>query len=336
MTVNPGGRPAPHIRYEESTCTIMGDAILTLLFLYAMAFYYHGPRTVALGGVSAAASILCDVFCILLAGRRPHLRDLSALVTGLIIPLLMPASIPYHIVAAAAVFAIVVVKQPFGGMGYNVFNPAAGGVAFATICFTGQMFLYPQPREWLPVFGETQSALVNGPSFTLALGGIPQYDILDMALGNYPGPMGATNILVILACLLYLILRNTVRWEMPVSFLLTAGVFAWLFPRAGMLPRESVLFEMMSGLLLFGGVFLLGDPVTTPKRDWSKVGYGVTAGIIVMLFRRYGNLQESFVFAVLLMNAAVWAFDMLGERLASLIRRRKFEAFNDQKTQKKV
>lgn len=321
---------APHIRHQETTRILTLDMVLVLLFIYGMAFFYYGPRVLALGAVSVCASVACDILCTLIAGRKPNIRDYSPVVTGMLLPLLMPASIPYHVAAVAAVFGIAVAKHPFGGVGHNVFNPAAAGFSFATICFAEQLFLYPLPRNWLPVFSQTEATLVNSPAFTLSVGGIPGYDPVEMLLGNYPGPMGATNILVLVACLLYLVLRNTVRWEIPVFFFAAVCVIAFAFPRAEIGPGPDVLlrvrllgYELMSGYLLFGGAFLLSDPVTTPKRDAAKIAYAVAAGIVVMLFRRYGGFEDTFPFAVLIMNATVWGFDMTAERLARLLRHRR-------------
>jgi electron transport complex protein RnfD len=305
-----------------------------MAFIYAMAFYYYGPRVLALLAVSAVTSCLCELLAVLISRKRINHRDLSPLVTGMLLPLLMPASIDYSVVIVAAAFAILVAKHPFGGTGHNVFNPAAAGYSFAAICFTEAMFLYPQPREWLPVLGKigemADITLTNSPAFTLQLGGVPKYELVEVLLGNYPGPMGATNILVILACLLYLMFRNTVRWEIPVFFFAAASVTVFLAQLSGLAPREGWMtalevlpYELCSGVFLLGGVYMMGDPVTSPKRDWSKIAYAVTAGILVMLFRRFGGMEEGFTFAILLMNAAVWGFDMLGERVASLIRRRR-------------
>jgi electron transport complex protein RnfD len=227
-----------------------------------------------------------------------------------------------------------VAKYPFGGTGHNVFNPAAAGYSFAAICFTEAMFLYPQPRGWLPLLGKisemTDITLTTSTAFTLKLGGVPKYDLIEVVLGNYPGPMGATNILVIAACLLYLMFRNTVRWEIPVFFFLSASVTAFFIRLSGLaagegwtMALEALPYELTSGVFLLCGVFMLGDPVTAPKRDWSKIAYAITAGILVMLFRRFGELEEGLPFAILLMNASVWGFDMLGERVASVIRRRR-------------
>ena len=321
---------APHIRYKESTRGLMSDALVTMLFIYFMALYYYGPRVIMLGLVSVVAAVLSDCVCVLLAGRRVNPRDLSPVVTGMLLPLLMPASVPYYVAAVAAVFAIVVAKQPFGGVGNNVFNPVAAGFCFVAICFTDQLFSYTAPLQHLPVFGVLDITTVNSPAFTLEVGGLPQYDLVDMALGNFPGPMGATNILVIVACLLYLVFRNTISWVTPLCFFATVGVYALLWPRVdsalladATMRLQLVLYEMMSGMLLLGGVFLLGDPVTTPKRGWSKISFGVVAGLAVMLFRRFGGFEEEFTFAILFMNATVWGFDMLGEQAASFFRRRK-------------
>lgn len=332
---------APHIRHHENTRVVMGDAILTMLIIYVMAVYYYGARAIVLLLVSVGTAIVADVLCVLLSGRKPNRRDLSPIVTGMILPLMMPASIDYFIVVMAVIFAICVVKHPFGGVGHNVFNPAAAGFAFAAICFRDKLFAYPLPFTDIPLTGKFEVVTGISPAFTLSLGGIPTYDIVDMALGNFSGPMGATNIVVLLTCLLYLVSRNTVRWVTPFSFLLTTAAFAFMFPRIGdwlglslSVRVQSVIFEMMGGMLLFGGIFLLGDPVTTPKRGWSKAAFAVMAGVAAMLFRRFGNFEEEIPFAILLMNATVWGFDMIGERVASIVRRRKLERIRRKKIQK--
>ncbi len=316
-------QPAPHIRVAQTTRGVMGDAVAALGFLYAMAYYYHGPRAPVLGLGSVAVCLACDVACNFITRGGHNIRDLSAIVTGLLLPLMMPATVGYGVVATAGLFAMLVAKAPFGGTGHNVFNPAAAGFSFAVVCFGGSLFLYPPPAFKAPVWGPSDAVLAASPAFTLRMGGTPGYDITDMLVGNYPGPMGATNILVLAACLLYLVFRGTVRWSMPFSFFATVGVLAWLFPRSAAGGLSSVGFELATGLLLFGGIFLLGDPVTTPKREMSKVAFGITAGAVVMLFRHFGRQEEELTFALLLMNAAVWGFDMAGERVASIIRRRK-------------
>jgi len=333
----------PHIRHSDSTRVLMLNVIFPMLIIYVSATFYYQTRALMLLLVSVTVAVLTDTICVLIAGKRPNLRDFSPVVTGTMLPLLMPASIDYWILGVAAAFAVVIAKHPFGGVGHNVFNPAAAGLAFVTICFGDKMFSYPIPRAPLPVFGSSDLITVVSPAFMLELGAAPKYDLIEILTGNFPGPMGCTNILVILGCLLYLVSRRTVRWVMPVSFFVTVALFAFLFPRIGGgfevvedVRLRSVLFEMAAGVLLFGGVFMLGDPVTTPKRDFSKAVFAVAAGIIVMLFRRYGSFESAFPFALLLMNATVWGFDMTGEMIAGFFRRMSFENTGGKKLQKKT
>jgi electron transport complex protein RnfD len=287
-----------------------------------MSYYYYGIRVALLLGVSVAASVLTDSACVLLRGRAPNIRDFSPFVTGLIIPLMAPASVPLPVIIFAVVFAILVAKHPFGGAGYNIFNPAAAGIAFAAICFPADMFSFPIPLEELPLFPGSDLVVTNSPAFTLHLGGIPNYDWVEMSRGNFPGAMGTTHILVILACLLYLLLRGAARWQLPAVFLATFCGLCWLFPRAGLERTDSLLMEVMSGSALFGGVFMLTDPVTSPKRGWSQALYAASAAMLLMLFRRFGSLEEDFVFVLLLMNASSWMFDLTGEKVAAKLRAR--------------
>lgn len=302
-------RDAPHIRHSDNTKTMMGDVIISLLPLYFMAFSFYRWRVVVLMLVSVAVCVFSEVFCVLIAGRKVNFRDFSAVVTGLIIPLVMPASAGYDMVAAAGVFAIVVAKQPFGGTGENLFNPAAAGLAFAIACWPTRMFTYPLIFEDLPLLGQITAKTANSAAYALKIGGIPTADFKDMFLGIRGGPMGATNILIILACLLYLSYRKTVRFVQPVSFIAAAAVMAYLFPRVDVTRVDSVLFELMSGSLLFGAVFMFSDPVTSPKRPGSQAAYGAIGGVVAMLFRYFGGYEQTVVFAILLMNALVPLFD---------------------------
>ena len=313
---------APHIRAAQTTRGVMWDAIIALGFLYALAAYYYGPRALVLGASSALFCSLLDLLTTLACGKRPNTRDFSAPVTGLILPLMMPASIPYFVVVIACAFAIIVAKAPFGGVGHNVFNPAAAGFSFVAFLFGPLLFTYPPPAMQLPLWGAIEFTAPVSPAFIMMVGGTPGYDFLDMVLGNYPGPMGGTNILILLACLLYLVFRGTVRWAVPLSFFGAVALLAFFFPRGQATGLASVGFEMATGLVLFGGIFLLGDPVTTPVRRPAKIAFGITAGIVVMLFRHFGSMEEQITYALLLMNAAVWGFEQAGEKMTARRRKR--------------
>ncbi len=311
---------APHVRASESLFTVMADMLVALTPLYLMAWFYYGPRALLLGLIGAATAWTLDLLGVLAGGRRPDLRDLSAAVTGLLIPLLMPASVPYYIVAAACAVAILAVKFPFGGTGNNLFNPAAVGFAFAAICWPEQVFRYPAPMQRLAVVGDAVAKTVVSPAHSLMRGAIPSLDLFDMILGNASGPMGATNILVILACGLYLLVRRTIGWRAPASFLLVSGLMATACPRSPFGVFDSVGWELCSGMLLFGAVFMITEPVTSPKRDFAKLLYGAAAGVMAMLFRYFGGFEDGFVFALILMNVSAPLFDRVCEHLLHQIR----------------
>ena len=144
---------APYVRNRDTAFAVMMDVVIALLPLYFMAFYFFGLRALLLGLASTAAAVVSDFVCILLEGKRPYLRDISSVVTGMILPLLMSAATPYYVVVSASVFAIVFVKHVFGGVGQSAFNPAAAGFAFAAACWPTQVFSYPVPFAELEPFG---------------------------------------------------------------------------------------------------------------------------------------------------------------------------------------
>lgn len=314
---------SPHILHTDSTTSIMGDMLIAMICLYVMAFYYYGVRSILVGLTAVITCFLSQVLYLVLMGKKKeiNLRDLSPIVTGLIISLMLPASIPFSIVVSISMFAILVAKAPFGGTGENLFNPAAAGLAFGAVCWSNQVFSYPQPFHALPVIMDNSVHLVQNPAAVLKLGGVPSYNFSEIIFGNVPGPMGATSILVILACLIFLISRKTVKWYLPASFIGTVAVIAFLFPRSSISRGQSVLFEICSGSLLFAAVFMLGDPVTSPKRELGRILYGIAAGIVVMLARYYGAFPQGICFALLLVNSFCILFDFFSEKIYSMKRR---------------
>lgn len=162
---------APYVRNRDTAFAVMMDVVIALLPLYFMAFYFFGLRALLLGLASTAAAVVSDFVCILLEGKRPYLRDISSVVTGMILPLLMSAATPYYVVVSASVFAIVFVKHVFGGVGQSAFNPAAAGFAFAAACWPAQVFSYPVPFAELEPFGSVSATLSNGPAWNLFQGG---------------------------------------------------------------------------------------------------------------------------------------------------------------------
>lgn len=313
---------APHVRQSESVFTMMTDVIIALVPLYLMSFFYYGARAIVLGLFGALCCAGFSAAGTLLLGGRPNFRDLTPIITGLIIPLLMPADVPYYVIFTASAIAILVVKFPFGGTGNNLFNPAAVGYAAVAVCWPGVVFSYPAVLQKISVFGESAAVSATSPAASLALGNVPDYDILDMLLGSVPGQMGASHILVIGACGLYLIVRKAVNWRTPVFFLVSCALFSLAFPRAEVSPFESVCYELFSGMVVFGAFFMLPEPVTSPKRDFGKLLYSVVSGFAVSLFRYFGGLEAGFVYALIVMNVFSPLFDRLCESFLHIYRHR--------------
>ncbi len=310
---------APHVRQSESVVTMMTDVIFALLPIYFMAFFYHGARSLVLGLVGI---ISCSVLSLLGSFflREKPVPDLTPIITGLIIPLLLPADIPYYTVVSACAVAIFVVKVPFGGTGSNLFNPAAVGFASVAICWPELVFRYPVTMQAVEVFGESTVKIAQSPAYSLSLGAVPDYNLLDMLLGTAPGPMGATNILVVVACGIFLIVKKAVNWITPVSFLLPYSALCMIFPRISVSPLESLCYELFSGAIIFGAFFMLTEPVTSPKRDFGKLMAGISAAVVVFLFRYYGGFEMGFASALILMNVFSPIFDAICESVLHVIR----------------
>lgn len=313
--MNPLIHHAPYIRHPESSRTVMSDMIIALMPLFCMSFFYYGPRVFLVGGVSVLTCLLADWMCSLLLHQKNNPRDLSPVVTGLIITMLVPPAVALYVVVWASLFAILVAKAPFGGTGHNIFNPAAAGLAFSTICWSGQMFGYTPAMQRLPMVIDETVRFVQGPTAALKVGGISRIGLTELLLGNFPGPIGSTHTLIIFACLIYLVARSAVRWYLPLSYVAAVSLLSACFRPFGVTPLESIANELFAGSLFFVAVYLLCDPVTTPKYRISRVLYGFSAGLLTMLFRYYSPFELSAIFAILAMNALAPAFDCFCEWL---------------------
>lgn len=313
--MNPLIHHAPYIRHPESSRTVMSDMIIALMPLFCMSFFYYGPRVFLVGGVSVLTCLLADWMCSLLLHQKNNPRDLSPVVTGLIITMLVPPAVALYVVVWASLFAILVAKAPFGGTGHNIFNPAAAGLAFSTICWSGQMFGYTSAMQRLPMVIDETVRFVQGPTAALKVGGISRIGLIELLLGNFPGPIGSTHTLIIFACLIYLVARSAVRWYLPLSYVAAVSLLSACYRPFGVTPLESIANELFAGSLFFVAVYLLCDPVTTPKYRISRVLYGFSAGLLTMLFRYYSPFELSAVFAILAMNALAPAFDCFCEWL---------------------
>lgn len=310
---------APHVRQSESVRTMMTDVIIALLPVYLMGFFYYGAKALLLG---LCGVLSCVGFSAIgsLALKEKFSFDLTPVITGLIIPLLMPANIRYFVIIAACAVAIFVVKVPFGGTGSNLFNPAAVGFAASAICWPELVFRYPVPVQNIELFGESTAKIAQSPAYSLALGAVPEYEVLDMILGSVPGPMGATNIFVVAACGIFLIVRKAVNWITPVSFLVPYALLSIAFPRIEASSFDVLCYELFSGTIVFGAFFMLSEPVTSPKRDFGKLMAGISSAVVVFLFRYFGGFEMGFASALIVMNVFSPVFDNICEEILRVYR----------------
>lgn len=177
------------------------------------------------------------------------------------------------------------------------------------VCWPEKLMVYPKPFEQIHILANEGLKLSPASADILKLGGEPDGSLLQMFLGNFAGPIGATSILVILTCLVFLIFRRTISWHIPVSLIGAAAIFALLFPRVAINPFKGMMYELFAGCLIFGAVFIAGDPVTSPVFPLGKIIYGAGIGVLTMMFRYFGAYGESFLFAVLVMNSLTAVID---------------------------
>ena len=296
---------APHRRLSERPSYAANGVLLCLLPLVAFSCLYYGVRPALLVAIGVVAAMLTELLCCVFGKRAPALSDGTSAVTGALIGSMMSPLTPFWVPAIGAAFAIGIAKMPFGGTGRNMFNPAAAGLAFCAICFPTRLFIYPHPSQATPLPLTDTSSVITAlsPAAQLSNSGSAHVDPLSLLTGNFPGPIGSAGVIVLLACALYLCVRRSASPIIFGSYVGTCLLLAWWFPRSSLPAGDGVLMEMCTGLLLFAGVFLMGDPVTAPRYWLARAVYGVLGGSMVMLLRHYGRFECCEYFAVLLVNA---------------------------------
>lgn len=298
------------------------DVLFALAPLAFMAFYLYGLRPLIMLVVAIITAKICDRLVARLRRIPYDKTENSSLVYAVIFTLMLPATLPYRMVLAGVAVSVLLGKQAFGGWGSYPFCPAALGYAVVTVCWPDQLFRYPTPFAHPGVFDTTGTTLVEASAHTLKAGGIPNIGTLDLVLGSYAGPMGATFCIVIGAVAIFLLARKRITFELPVSFLATASLISVVFPRVFIADRLEVLkYEVLSGALLFGSIFLVCNVTTAPKNRTARILYGALCGFLTMMFRYYGSYELGICFAVLLANAFSGPLDRLCNRPGFLKRK---------------
>ena len=278
---------SPHIHGQKTTSRIMLDVIIALMPATIAGFIIFGLKALSVVMMCIAACVISEIIFNKIVGKEDTTDDLSAVVTGLLLGLNLPADTPLWQAAVGSIFAIVLVKCMFGGIGCNLVNPAVTARVFMLIAF-GSL-----AKPSFPV----DSVATATPLAELADG--KSVDLLDLFLGNIGGAIGETCKLALLIGGIYLILRRVIYWHLPVTYIGTVFVLSFLIKDFSLVEALS---QVLSGGLIIGAFFMATDYVTSPATPKGKVIFGVGAGIITVLIRFWGVYPEGVSFAILLMN----------------------------------
>ena len=294
--------PAPHAKSTMSTQSIMAAVLVALSPCVAAAAYWFGWRALLVVLISVVSCVLFELLAQIIAKRPITISDYSAAVTGVILALNLPVTAPWWMIVIGAGFAILIVKQLFGGLGCNFLNPALAARAVLLASWPSHMTNFTAP---LGIQNVTATDAVS--SATYLAGG---YDagLFELFIGKIPGSLGEVCKLAILVGLIYLLIRKVITIEVPASFISSFMIFAFLFGLARneyattaemfLFPLEAVL----SGGVLFGAVFMATDYVTNPMTTLGRIIFGIGCGLLVAVIRFFGSYPEGVTYAILLMN----------------------------------
>lgn len=279
----------PHIHSGRSTTSIMRDVLIALLPAAVAGTVIFGLRSLLIIAVCVASCVLFEALCNLIAKKDQTVGDLSAAVTGLLLALNLPVNIPIWQCIVGCMFAIILVKCLFGGIGCNLVNPAVTARVFMLVSF-GSMAV-----QAMPVIVDTVSGAT--PLQEMADGTVP--NMLDLFLGTTGGAIGETCALALLIGFAYLLIRRIITWHIPVSFVGTVFILSFLMEG---FDATKALALILSGSLLIGSIFMATDYVTSPATAHGKLIFGFGAGLLTFLIRHFGIYPEGVSFAILFMN----------------------------------
>ncbi len=289
---------SPHIRGNFRTNRIMLDVVLALLPALAVGIWMFGLRALAVTAISIASAVLTEYLYCRISKSRNTVADLSCVVTGLLLAMTLPHTVPYWQAALGSVFAILVVKILCGGLGQNIFNPALAARAFLMLIFPMGLTRY------LDVDGVSAAT----PLHHMVMPSLPEESLLDMFLGNCSGSIGEISAVALLLGGAYLVYRRVISLRIPMAYLGTVAVLTLIFSKTGS-PVQWMLYSLLSGGVILGAIFMATDYATSPATPVGQLVYGVGCGVLTVVLRYFGLFPEGVTYAILLMNALVWIID---------------------------
>ncbi len=291
---------SPHIRGDFRSSRLMLDVVIGLTPATLMGCLVLGWRSLTVVLMSMACAVLTELLYSLVTKKRNTLPDCSALVTGMLFALTLPVSVPYYVVILGSAFAILFVKLLCGGLGQNIFNPALAARAFMLLLFPAALTRYPA----LGVDGVTAAT----PLHHMVMPTLPEESLLEMFLGVCPGSIGEISALALLIGGAWLICRKVISIRIPAAYLGTVAVLTLAFSKTGH-PVLWMLYQLLSGGVMLGAIFMATDYATSPVTPRGQVVYGIGCGALTVFFRYFGLFPEGVTYAILLMDAFVWIID---------------------------
>ena len=289
---------SPHIRGNFRTSRIMLDVVLALLPALVVGIRIHGIRSLIVTLVSIASCVGFEWLYSLVTKKRNTIVDGSAVVTGMLLAMTLPATVPYWLMILGSGFAIVFVKCLCGGLGQNVFNPALSARGF-------MMLIAP---AYMVRFEGLDGVTAATPLHHMVMPALPEETVLDMFLGNCPGSIGEVSALALLIGGAYLVYRKVISIRIPAAYLGTVAMLTLVFAKAGV-PVTWMLYSLFGGGLMLGAIFMATDYATSPVTPLGQIIYGIGCGGLTVLFRYFGLFPEGVTYAILLMNSFVWLID---------------------------
>lgn len=303
---------APHLRKRDTTPYIMWNVVASLVPVVVAAVWFFGPSAILVLAASVGGAVATErIF-----GKGGTIADGSAAITGLLLGLTLPAGMPLWMVFLGGVFAIAFGKLIFGGLGYNIFNPALLGRAFLQSAFPVAITTWPAVGgHWWALRGDNFAVPFLSPRAVDVITsatplGLMKFEhkgtaLWDLMMGTTGGSLGETAGLLILLCGAWLAFRGFLNWRIPVSILGTVAVFAAVLHNLEATRYVTPLFEVFSGGLILGAVFMATDMVTAPITNLGRWIFGIGIGLLVVIIRVWGGLPEGVMYSILLMNAMV-------------------------------
>ena len=289
---------SPHIRGNFRTRRIMLDVMLALLPAMIVGIWLHGLRSLFVTVVAIVSCIGSEYLYSLVTKKRNTIVDGSACVTGMLLAMTLPATVPYWLVIVGSAFAIMFVKCLCGGLGQNVFNPALSARGF-------MMLIAP---AYMVRFEGLDGVTAATPLHHMVMPALPEETVLDMFLGNCPGSIGEVSALALLIGGAYLVIRKVISVRIPAAYLGTVAVVTLIFSKTDA-PVQWMLYSLLSGGVMLGAIFMATDYATSPVTPVGQIIYGIGCGVLTVFFRYNGLFPEGVTYAILLMNAFVWLID---------------------------